>query len=326
MLFECPERLFDKFPPVRQEKHLLNALLPLKQLDKRHGDSRFPCAGGQNHEELPKASLDALGDGFVGFDLVSAVDDFRAWHDAGQRFPELVQVSEPEKVLLGEKAADFSRRPHLPVPEPDFVTVGEEDEGIPSRVRQDGISVIGGLPFAFQGMTAGSLGLDDGQNLAQMIDEGVVGELVFCLVGCLRVLERRGGHQILLNQTPAANRPTGSSELEVDFFLARLLLWFHEKAATFQNAAGHRHLTDHGTLMPPQNERVVMLHPPRGNARLRRFVPGPGSGGAPRREGRYPVPRRSIERPFRRLCSPFHTKGFSRWSGVARNKATRNRH
>ena len=130
MLLEGAERLLHKLPTVREEENTLDALLALKQFHQGDGDAGLAGAGGEHHEETPPGGFDSLGNGLDRLDLISAINDALEWHCTRERFPELVEVGEPQQVFLGEESADLPRRVEASMPEPDFVTIGQKYKGI----------------------------------------------------------------------------------------------------------------------------------------------------------------------------------------------------
>jgi hypothetical protein len=61
---------------------------------------------------------------------VGAINDALERHRPRERLAVFVEVSEAREIFLGEEATDFPRRVKIAMPEPDFITVRQEDKGV----------------------------------------------------------------------------------------------------------------------------------------------------------------------------------------------------
>ena len=64
------------------------------------------------------------------------------------------------------------------MPEPYLVSVGEKDKRIDAVMLPDSIGVVRSLALGFNGITAGSFGLYNGDGTLESVEKGVIGELV----------------------------------------------------------------------------------------------------------------------------------------------------
>jgi len=69
------------------------------------------------------------------------------------------------------------------VPEPDFISIGEEDEGSGAMLGTKGVGVISSLSFPFERIATGALCFHDRKWSTQTIQQCVVGKSV-CYAIC----------------------------------------------------------------------------------------------------------------------------------------------
>ena len=128
-------------------------------LDERGGDTSLAGAGGHLHEHLAPTQTYFAAKGIVAFLLIIAPGDTLVDGDAKWIDAHLTHGGAAFKVGLREKRLDRARvRFTLPIPEQDFLAVGEEDEGHTSL-----FSVVATLLSGIGGIDGLALGLNDGQ-------------------------------------------------------------------------------------------------------------------------------------------------------------------
>lgn len=178
-------------------------------------------------QETPPGGLDTLGDGFDRLDLIGAIDDAFKRHLARERLPKLIEMGESQQVFLGEESADLPRV-EASMPEPDFVPVGQEHEGVravPGRVarrrsRQPGVRLREDFGWNVWLRQWQAVGRDDPIARSQRTRS-------WC--GNCRLAVQHGGSldKELFDHPPAAYGPAGVTELKVDPFLTCLTFRVH---------------------------------------------------------------------------------------------------
>ncbi len=178
MFFEGTERLLHELPTIGEKENALDALPALEQFHQGDGDPSLARPGGKDHEETPSGGFDPFSDCLDRLDLIGTVNNSLKRHLSSERLPELVEVSKPQQVFLGEETTHLVRWVKVPVPEPDFVTVGQEYERVRAVSGPQGVGVFGRLTFACQRIPAGALGFNNRKRPAETIQQRVVNELV----------------------------------------------------------------------------------------------------------------------------------------------------
>jgi len=120
---------------------------------------------------------EAFGDAADGFDLVEAVGNSGVDGDGGKGLAGGALVDAVLKAGFGIEAEDGARG-LAGVPNFDVVAVGGEDDGALGEFGFEGVGVRGGLGAASGKIFGGAFGFDDGQGLAVVIPEDVVGAVV----------------------------------------------------------------------------------------------------------------------------------------------------
>ena len=179
VFLKCQVSLLAQLAPVAQKQDSLGPARPQKHVAQRDGNARLTSASRLDQQCPAHVLGKAFADALHGFDLVDTVGDVQVGTDMRQRHPVLALEVQVFKAVLGVEAVHLAVRiPLHVIPQENVDAVRKEDGwSLASRLLQT-VGIKGRLGLSFGCILGRLLRLDDGQGLAVIAIQNIVGSAI----------------------------------------------------------------------------------------------------------------------------------------------------